>query len=202
MVTGQMRFARALSALWPLLLSLLAVPASAQQQVTVSAEVPVASPTGSGVRNLTFGVIMPQPGQPVTTDVPAAVAPAGAGMQSAEFRFDVSGAGGMSFIVTPPTELTAAGAATGLALDSNGTQYGGWCVLPGSGSCTLTSFNPVSASVRICRSYLGNGNCRPNSAFPGGTTVAVYVGGLLTVQPTQRSGLYTGTMTLTIVQVY
>jgi spore coat protein U-like protein len=202
MVTERKRFARARRALGPLVLSLLAVPVSAQQQVTVSADIPVASPTGSGVRNLTFGVVTPQSDQPVTATVPAAVAPAGAGMQSGEFRFDLSGAGGISFTVSPPTELTAPGAADGLALSSDGTQYGGWCILPGAGPCTLSAFNPVSATVRICHDYLGNGNCRPNRAFPAGTIVAVYIGGLLTVPSTQKAGVYTGTMTLTIVQVH
>src|SRR5690606_23040728 len=135
-----------------LLLHCAALPAAAQQ-VHRAATVPVAWPTGGGVRNLTFGVVTPAGGSTQIVDVPAAVAPQTALVQSGEFRFNVAGARGIDFTVTVPTELTSAGAPP-LLISFNGNQYGGYCVTTAA-SCTLTNFNPSLGQVlRVCRTML------------------------------------------------
>lgn len=174
---------------------------TAAQQMDIAASVPVTSPTGVGMRNLVFGAVTPMVGQVVDVDVVAAVAPVDATIQSGEFRYDVSGARGLDFIVTMPAALTN-GISPPLAVASNGTQYGGYCVTPGAGSCTLTNFNPAGAAIRVCQQTLGSGNCHPARTFPAATELGVYVGGRLSVPATARAGIYTGTITLTIVQVY
>lgn len=182
-----------------LLLLCAALPAAAQQ-VNIAATVPVASPTGGGVRNLTFGVVTPAGGSTQIVDVPAAVAPQTALVQSGEFRFNVAGARGIDFTVTVPTELTSAGAPP-LLISFNGNQYGGYCVTTAA-SCTLTNFNPSLGQVlRVCRTMLF-GFCIPIGTWPSGNTLRVYVGGRLSVPPSARAGVYTGTVTMTIIQVF
>jgi hypothetical protein len=178
-----------------------APPLHAQQTVAVSAEVPVASPTGSGTRNLSFGTVMPLAGAGVTVDVPAAQAPQSASVHSGEFRFDVANTRGVEFTTSLPAQLDAGGGAT-LAFAANGAGYGGWCAMIGAAACVLTNFNPTAASVRACRQVLGNGNCHPVQVWPASTTLAVYIGGAITVPPGQPAGTYSGTITLTIIQVY
>lgn len=170
------------------------------QDVTVTASVPLASPTGSGTRNLTFGVVAPLPGTTQNIDVVAAPAPVSGTVQSGEFRFDVTGARGVSFTLLVPTQLTAPGA-TPLSVSFNGAQYGGYCVST-TAACTLTSFNPgLLPLVLACAQTLGSGNCHPNRSFGAGSQLRVYVGGLLAVPPSARAGVYTATVTMTIVQV-
>ena len=180
-------------------LLLTGVPLAAQQ-VEIAASVPVRSPTGAGVRNLTFGVVTPIFGSTQNVNVVAAVAPMSATVQSGEFRYDVAGLRGVTFTIGVPAELTASGAAP-LPVSFNGNQYGGYCV-NAAATCTLTSFNPAAgANIRVCRSTFFIW-CNPFTPYPGGSAMRVYVGGLLSVPPTARAGVYTGTITLTIVQVH
>ena len=170
------------------------------QQVDVAATVPVRSPTGSGVRNLIFGEITPVAGATQTVDVPAAAAPSGATIQSGEFRYDLTAMRGMTFNVSMPAQLATTGA-TPLVLDSNGNQYGGYCVSRDA-TCTLTGFNPgAGQNITVCRTVV-QGACHPAAPYQSGTSIRVFVGGRLTVPPTARAGTYLGTVTLTIVQVY
>jgi len=170
------------------------------QQVDVAASVPVRSPTGSGVRNLTFGEVTPLAGTTQTIDVPAAAAPQSATIQSGEFRYDLTATRGISFNVTMPTQLTAPGADP-LVMTANGSQYGAYCV-SNTAACSLTSFNPSAGqTITVCRTMIF-GFCLPLLPYPNGTNIRVFVGGRITVPATARAGIYTGTATLTIVQVY
>jgi hypothetical protein len=179
---------------------LTAVPLCAQQ-VTLAAVVPVASPTGAGTRNLTFGIVMPVPGATQNVDVTAAVAPVSATVQSGEFRYNVASTRGLDFVMTVPAVLIGVGSPP-LGVTFDGMQYGGYCVTTG-GACTLTSFNPASAAnTRVCAQVIGSGSCHPARVFPLGSELAIYIGGHLSVPPSTRAGVYTGTVTLTIVQVY
>lgn len=179
----------------------VAVPAAAQQQLSVSAVLPVQSPTGAGQRNLAFGSIVPGAAT-VTVSVPAAAAPQSATVMSGEFRFGVATNRGMQFDLSLPAQLSAAGL-TPLAVSYNGNQYGAWCVSGGGNTCTLTTFDPSSAtSHRMCAQTLGNGNCHPTKTWAAGSQLSVFIGGLLTVPPGARPGTYTATITLTITQVY
>lgn len=182
--------------------ALLATGSSAAaQQLAVGAAVPVASPTGGGTRNLTFGTVTPLTGASAQVDVPAAVAPLGPSVQSGEFRFDVTSANGVDFQVTVPAALTS-GALPSLPVSFNGPQYGAYCVTEG-GACALTGFDPTGPGlVRVCEQTRPNGTCHPARVFDPGTELAVYIGGRLTVPPSARAGIYTGVITFTIVQVY
>src|SRR5690606_8579637 len=123
------------------------------QQVDVAASVPVRSPTGSGVRNLTFGEVTPLAGTTQTIDVPAAAAPQSATIQSGEFRYDLTATRGISFNVTMPTQLTAPGADP-LVMTANGSQYGAYCV-SNTAACSLTSFNPSAGqTITVCRTMI------------------------------------------------
>lgn len=182
----------------PLLVMAVAAGPAVAQSVDINAEVPVRSPTGAGTRNLTFGEIVPLVAADQIVNVVAAAG--GGSVQSGEFRYNVGGVRGVVFNVAVPTELTMAGAPA-LAMTSNGTQYGAYCMATGP-TCTLTNFNPATAgNITICRTTFF-GFCVPWQAYAAGTTMRVYVGGRLTVPPTARAGVYTGTVTLTIVQVY
>jgi hypothetical protein len=173
----------------------------AAQQVAVAASVPLRSPTGAPVRDLTFGAVTPIGGMPQTVDVAAAVAAVNGTVQSGAFRYDVATLRGLDFTLTVPSHLTAAGAEA-LSVSFAGTQYGGYCVTTGSSTCTLTGFDPSAAAIRVCRKTVGSGNCHPNSTFPPDSDLTIYVGGLLTVPASARAGSYTATLTLAIVQVY
>lgn len=190
-------YGRAASFLFVLLCA--AAPVAAQH-IDVTASVPVRSPTGAGTRNLTFGVLTPVTGSTQTIDVPAAVAPVSSTVQAGEFRYDVNGLRGVVYNITTPTQLTAPGADP-LVVTSNGAQYGAYCITA-SAACSLTNFNPAAGgNITVCRTTLF-GFCIPLLSWPGGTQMRVYVGGRLTVPPTARAGVYTGTVTMTIVQVY
>ncbi|HEX2167092.1 MAG TPA: DUF4402 domain-containing protein [Longimicrobiales bacterium] len=181
---------------------LLAALPAASQQVPVSASVPLASPTGSGVRNLAFGAITPMAGQTVQVDVPAAPLPVSGSVHAGEFRYDVTSARGLDFTLTVPAALTGPGLVS-LPVTFAGTQYGAFCVTEGGSACALTAFDPSDPSaVRVCYRTIGGGSCHPNRVFPVGSELAVYVGGLLSVPQNARAGDYSATITLTIVQVY
>jgi hypothetical protein len=181
---------------------ILSAAATHAQNVTVTATVPLASPAGTGTRDLRFGDVVPTAGLTQNIDVVAAPAPASGTLQSGEFTFDVSTARGVAFRITVPTQLTQPDAAP-IPLSANGTQYGSFCVVAGAAACTLTNFNPAAASdVLACAQLLGSGNCHPNRVYATGSAMRVYVGGNLAVTQDARPGVYTGTVTMTIVQVY
>ncbi|HEX6134110.1 MAG TPA: hypothetical protein VFZ24_09105 [Longimicrobiales bacterium] len=190
--------------LWAVsLAAALLVPGSpaVAQQVAVAADVPVASPVGAGTRNLAFGVVVPIMGQIVDVDVPAATAPVSGTVHAGEFRYDVTSARGLDFILTTPAALLGPGLPP-LGVTFDGLQYGGYCIDAGAG-CTLTVFNPAApGNVRVCARMLASGSCHPNRFFAPGTELGVYIGGRLSVPPTARAGIYSGVVTLTIVQVY
>jgi hypothetical protein len=181
---------------------LLTVSTAAAQQLTATAELPVAAPTGMGTRDLAFGAITLQPGQTTMLSVPAAVAPMSGSAHSGAYRFNVGNTRGVTFSVAPPTELTAPDAAP-LALSYNSDLYGAFCVSAGTACTTLTNFNPATTPQQtVCMQMLGNGSCHQNRFFATGTELAVYIGGLVAVPAAQRAGVYTGVVTLTILQVH
>jgi hypothetical protein len=179
----------------------LAAPLSAQDRVQVSATLPAQSPAGGGVRELAFGAITPLSGQPVIQEVPAAVAPQSGTVQSGEFNFAVAGNRGLDFTLTLPTALTD-GAGNTLPVTFNDVRYGARCVQTATTACTPTAFNPTTASLRACMQQLGNGNCHPTRVWPPGSLLRVFVGGAVTVAPTQPAGTYGGVINMLIVQVY
>jgi hypothetical protein len=182
--------------------ALPAAEAAAQVGIGTEAVVPTASPTGAGVRNLSFGTIVPAAGAAVTVDVPAAVEPAGGAVHAGEYRFDVTAAAGVDFTLSLPAQLTAADVQP-LPISFAGARYGAYCVRAGGGACTLSSFDPgTGAMVRVCRQTLGNGSCRSNSIYPAGSELAIYIGGLLTIPAGQPPATYAGVVTLTIVAVH
>lgn len=179
----------------------MGVPLAAQA-VNVTANVPTRSPTGAGTRDLTFGVIMPVSGTVQTVDVPAAATPVSGTVQSGGFRYDVAALRGLDFSLSVPSVLTGSGTSS-LNVSFAGVQYGSYCVAVGGGACTPAGFDPSAATpVRVCFQTLGNGNCHQNRVFPAGSELSVYVGGRLTIPPTALAGVYTATVTLTVVQVH
>lgn len=183
------------------ILLLFATAPLAAQQVDVVASVPQRSPLSTGVRDLTFGPIMPTAVNPQTVIVAAAVAPVSGTVQSGAFRYDVANLRGLDFTLAVPLALISP-AGDALPVASAGTQYGGYCVGTPAATCTLTSFDPSASSVRVCRQQVGGGNCHPNNVFPANSELSIYVGGMLTVPPMPHAGTYTGVVTMTILQVY
>jgi hypothetical protein len=171
------------------------------QAMVATAEVVIAPPVGNGTRNLSFGIITPTPGVSQVIDLPAVRNPITGTLYAGEFRFNVTGARGLDFRVAMPTQLTS-GALTPLALGANGSQYGGWCVTANGSACALANFNPTAVFTRVCETYQANGTCRNNRFFSTGSELFVYIGGMLTVPSAAGAGIYTGTITISIVQVY
>lgn len=193
-VSHRNRIGRASAAVLLWVALLLPGALQAQQQITMSAQLPIASPTGNGTRNLGFGSITPT-GTPQTVIVTTAAATSG------EYRFDVSSNRGVTFGMSMPTQLTSPGL-TPLEVSFNDAAYGAWCVTSGTTACTRTSFNPAAGAVTACAHVLGNGNCHQSRAWGAGSTLAVYVGGALAVPAVPLAGTYEATITLTITQVY
>lgn len=191
---------RARAAVIAVLLLVSATAVRAQQLVTASAVVPIASPTGAGTRNLSFGAIMPGAAA-VNVTVPAAAAAQSATVHSGGFRFNVGSTRGLSFNMTTPTQLVNGTAS--MPVSFSGAQFGAWCVTSNGSACTTTAFDPATAaSVNVCAQTLGNGSCHPNRVFAASDQLSVYIGGLLTVPAGARAGTYTATVTLNITQVY
>lgn len=175
----------------------------AQSNVFASATVPLASPSGGGVRNLAFGEIMPAPGVTTTVSVPAAAAPQSASVMSGEFALSVAGSSGIDFTVSVPSILTSSIGGLTIPVSFAGTQYGASCVVEGGAACTTTAFNPAAGGTfKQCREYKGNGDCKTNRVWTAGTLLRVFVGGAVSVAPSAVAATYTGTVTLSIVQVY
>lgn len=193
-VSDRTRTARLTPAVLLLAGLLLPAPAHAQEQLGVSAYLPIASPTITGTRNLGFGSITP-------TVAPQAVIVTAAAATSGEYRFDVSTNRGVAFEMSMPTQLTSPGL-TPLDVAFNDAAYGAWCVTSGATACTLSNFNPVAGAVTACAQKLGNGNCHQSRTWGAGSTLAVYVGGALAVPAVPLAGTYEGAITLTITQVY
>lgn len=183
-----------------LTLGLLLLPwPLAAQQVEVSASVPLRSPSGAGTRDLSFGTMTPVAGTTQVVEVLAA-APVTADVHPGEFRYDVAGLRGVTFNVAVPANLTASGAVP-LPVSFNGAQYGGYCVSTNAG-CALTPFDPgAGADIRVCHVTLALW-CSPMAPFPAGSVMRILVGGRLSIPPSARAGEYTGTVTVTIVQVH
>lgn len=183
-------------------LVLLAVPAAASaQELQALAAVPVASPTGGGVRNLSFGSVTPVTGQTTVVSVPAQSAPPSGTVYSGEFRFSVAGNAGLQFSLSLPTQLTSTIGGLTLPVSFNGNTYGARCIQGTAGTCTTTNFNPTTGPFRVCRvDFLGL-FCWP-TVWPAGSQLRVFLGGQLSVPANQVAAVYTGTVTLTILQVY
>lgn len=171
----------------------------AAQQVGIAAVLPVASPTATGTRGLAFGDITPAAGTQAV-NVPAARDPLSATSHAGEYLFDVSTSAGVAFEMSVPVQLT--GGATPLDVSFNDELFGGWCVTTSGSACTMTSFNPAAGAVHACARPLGIASCRAAHTWAAGSTLAVYIGGVLTVTPDALPGTYEGTVTLTITQVY
>lgn len=184
------------------LLLLSAATQAAAQDVSITANVPLAAPSGVAFRDLAFGAVTPIAGQTVNVDVPAAVLPMTGSVHAGEFRYDVTSTRGLDFTVTVPSSLSGP-AATTLPVAFAGTQYGGFCVTSGGSGCALIPFDPGDPSaVRVCFRTLGSGICHPNQRFPAQSDLSVYIGGRLSVPSTALAGSYNAMVTVTIVQVY
>lgn len=178
-----------------------AAPLHAQQRVRIQASVPVASPAGGGVRDLAFGVVTGLPGQTVVHEVPAAVAPQSGTVHAGEFNFTVAGNRGLDFTLALPPVLTDALGRT-LPISFADARFGLRCVQSATVACVPVAFNPVAGPFRACMQTVGSGNCHPTRVWPPGTLLRIFVGGAVTVSPSQPAGAYRGTVTLTIAQVY
>ncbi len=187
-----------------LVLATSARETSAQLSLAVSATLPIPAPTGSGVRNLDFGTISIVSGSTQTVDVPAAVNPQASGAVSGEFALSPVGAAGYQFQVGMPTQLTMGGAVPPLTFSANGPLYAATCWVDGTNTCatTWTTFNPVTQPTQLlCRRISGN-HCQKGVVFGPGSAAYIYVGGNLSVPPTAAAGIYSATITMTILQVY
>ena len=177
-------------------------PLSAQAIVHASTFVPVASPTGIGVRNLSFGNITPTAGVTQTITVPAAVAPQSVTTQSGQFDITAEGAAGVGFQLSIPPVLTSTIGGLTLPFSATGNQFGAHCVTNATTPCTLTAFDPsAGGSINVCARVVGN-TCHRPTVFVPNTRIRVYLGGSLAVPPATAAATYVGVITLNIVQVY
>lgn len=173
------------------LLSAAPVAASAQLGITsgVAATIDILFPavTGSGVRPLSFGTVVPG------TTVSAAPRTA----QGAEFRIaGLLGRKSVDLTLTLPTALTGPGGAT-VPLSFAGTNAAA-CELDLLSICqtaSLVSWDPVATpTTRI----------RPTKFGPGpkvfvNDQLALYLGASVSPPATQRAGRYTASATVVIV---
>lgn len=171
-----------------------------EAQLTVGATLPPASPSGGSVRSLLIGPIIPL-GRPLRLDVRADAAAPGDAVPG-EFRFDVSHAEGIEYVLNLPATLTAEGGST-LSISFAGPQYGAACTESESQPCVPVNFDPRAGPFRVCRSYNGaSGTCRHGDVFPAGTTVRIFVGGFVASPDAPVTTTYAGTVTLTVFQVH
>lgn len=201
-----MRFPRMLPLLFAL--ALVGTRAAGQTgQVQVTATVPSPVPTGSGLRNLSFGSILPDIAGPQVIDVVAQIANGPApDKDSGKFGSDVTGAAGILVRIAPPAQLVnTSNSALTMAVDYSGATHGALCWEQGATLCStnLTFFDPVvTPDVYICRTFLASGKCKKTTVFGSGSMAYIMVGGRLTVGAAQPAGFYTGTMTMTVLQTY
>ena len=120
-------------------------PLSAQAIVRASTFVPVASPTGIGVRNLSFGNITPTSGTQTIT-IPAAVAPQSATTQAGQFDISVAGAAGVGLELTLPAVLTSTIGGLTIPVGFNGNQFGAHCAVL---RLTYAAFARGASSCRL-----------------------------------------------------
>lgn len=171
--------------------TLMGTAASARAQITgslASTAIVLARPlTGTGIRPLTFGVVVP--GTPVSV---APNAPSGG-----EFRISgVKSRKSIDITIRVPTALTGPAGAT-IPLNFNGNTAA-LCEIDTTGTCvsaSYTTWNPVTAPTF---------HDTPQRYSPGRKTYtydlySVYVGGSATPSATQKPGTYTGTIGVTIV---
>ena len=178
----------------------------ASQQLQVTADIPAAAPTGSGVRDLAFGPIS-LIGAQQTIDVVAQIAKGSQNQYSAEFASVVAGAAGIQVRIAAPSALPNTGnAAITMPVTYAGTTHGAHCWAQGTTTCasTLAQFDPGGATtdVTVCRTVLPSGNCKKNTIWGTGATVHLYIGGALTVAAGQPAGTYAGTITMTLLNTY
>lgn len=164
-------------------------PARAQITSSLSATaIVLARPlTGTGLRPLTFGTVVP--GTPIN------IAPNTA--QGAEFRISgVKSRKSIDITITVPTGLTGpAGATIPLNFNSNVAAL---CEIDTTGTCVASSYtawNPVTSPTF---------HDTPTRYSPGRKTYtydlySVYLGGGASPAATQKPGTYTGTIGVTLV---
>jgi spore coat protein U-like protein len=187
-----------LSLLSALTVTALAVPAGAQKQSTgaigVSATIPYPLLTGTGIRPLNFGVIVPSAG-PVTV-LPNYVS----GSLSGEWRLTgTANQKSLDISFTLPTQLTASGGRI-LAISFDG-PYAGLCEIDTTQTCQATSWmtwNPRPSGVAVTF------HDTPQRWKPGRPKYeynfySVYIGGQVQPTATQPGGVYSGTVGVVIV---
>ncbi|HET6232874.1 MAG TPA: DUF4402 domain-containing protein [Longimicrobiaceae bacterium] len=142
--------------------------------------------TIDGVKGLNFGTLTP--GIPVTVLPTSVQAGEGRGT-GADFVHSIT------TTLTLPTVLTGPGGAT-LPVSFNG-NYAGSCEINNSNVCDVASrqtWNPVVTPTHTDT---------PFNTGPGNTyrypRYSVYVGGRVTPAASQRAGVYTGTIGITVV---
>lgn len=184
-----------------LALALLPGACAVEAQLAVGATLPPASPSGGAIRSLLIGPIIPF-GRPLRLDVRADASPAGDAVQPGEFRFDVSHAEGIEYVLELPAIVTAAGGSS-LPISFAGPQYGAACTESRTQACVPVNFDPRAGPFRVCRSYNdGSGTCRHGDVFPAGTSVRIFVGGSVAPPAAPVTTTYAGTVTLTVFQVH
>ena len=177
-------------------------PLSAQAIVHASTFVPVASPTGIGVRNLSFGNIAPISGSTTTVTIPAAVAPQSGTRQSGQFDITAAGAAGVAFQLTLPPVLTSTIGGLTLPVSFNGNQFGAHCTVNATTPCTLTTFNPATVgTITVCARVVGS-TCHRPTVWTSPTLIHIYLGGSVSIAPATAAATYVGVVTLVITQVY
>ena len=174
------------------LVLLLGVSFQAQGQITAGittvADILAAPLTGTGMRALEFGVIVP--GTTTVTILPRSAA-------GGEFRITgVKSRKSLDISFTLPTQLTGPGGAA-IPLSFNG-NFAGLCEIDGSGNCVTASYitwNPVTTpSFRD----------QPTRYKPGRKVFAydahqVYLGGVASPAANQRQGTYTASLGVLLV---
>jgi hypothetical protein len=148
--------------------------AQAQAQVQATAVLTTTGLAVGQLRDVQFGSVVP--GTPVTIN-PRSSAAAGAfeiqGTQNAE----------VAVTMTLPAELSTGVWTMPLAFGANGAC---WRNVPGAGSCNF--YDPATVLVARIR----------NQAYPN-NNLWVNVGGTVTPSPTQHTGVYQGTIGMTVV---
>jgi hypothetical protein len=175
-----------------------AAPARAQKQSTGSIGVSVTIPypllTGTGIRPLNFGTVIPSAG-PVTV-LPSYVA----GSLSGEWRLTgTANQKSVDISFNLPTQLTASGGRT-MAISFDGS-YAGLCEVDAAQTCQTTSWvtwNPKPAGVPATF------HDTPQRWKPGRPKYeynfySVFIGGQLQPTATQPGGTYSGTVGIVLV---
>ncbi len=171
---------------------LVGTSSRAQGQITAGitsvADILAAPLTGTGMRALRFGVIVP--GTTTVTVLPGSAA-------GGEFRITgVKSRKSVDISFTLPTQMTGPAGAS-IPLDFNG-NYAGLCEIDNSGTCESASFitwNPVTTPTF---------RDQPTRYKPGRKVFAydayqLYLGGVASPAANQRQGTYTATLGVLLV---